>query len=72
MNNPKDKITFIKELADQITLDIIKDIQNGKIPETWDGIELRWLFALRSDSNFGSLQKKRKREFKNTVIVNGL
>ena len=44
----------------------------AKTHENWDGIELRWLFSERADSNFGKEMKGRKREYKNTVIVNNL
>jgi hypothetical protein len=70
--NADEKKQFVKELVEQLAETIIRDIETGKVPEDWDGIELRWLLSGRSNSNFGETQKKRKKAYRNTIMVNGL
>ena len=67
-----EQIQFVKEHAKNLMKEMIEDIEKGKIQEEWDGIELQWLFAERSATHFGQTQKKRKKEFNNTVLVNNL
>jgi len=70
--NEQEKIKFVMELCNAIKSEVIQDIQAGKVPESWNGIELRWLLAERANkaSRFGD--RARKREYDNTVIVNNL
>lgn len=71
--NQREKIRFVKELADEITHKILIEIVTGGIPEEWDGIELRWLLAQRFNANWVMPEaRKRKREFNNTCLVNNL
>ena len=64
------KIAFVKSMLKSIGAEILEDIEKGKVPETWDGIELRWLIQDRAQSHYGDL--RRKKEYTNTVIVNSL
>ena len=68
------QITFITDLAHNVTNEMLKDIDTKGIPEEWDGIELRWWIADRFSQvviwNTGS--KKRRREYDNHVLVNNL
>jgi hypothetical protein len=70
--NADEKKQFVKELAEELMKTIIRDIEAGKVPEDWDGVELRWLLSDRSSSNFGKMQTKRRKVYRNTVIVNNL
>jgi len=70
--NKKTKIEFVKTFTESLADSIIQDIHDGNIPEEWDGIELRWLLEERATSSFGKDSGKRKREYKNTVLVNNL
>jgi hypothetical protein len=69
-----EQIIFVGELVNSLRDKIVEEIIAGKIPENWDGIELRWLI---SDSALYTTRicpanKKRKAEYNNTVIVNNL
>ncbi len=54
--------------------EINADFDSGKIPESWDGVELRWLIA----NKFASVVLKgigssyRKRKFNNHCLVEGV
>lgn len=52
--------------------EILKTVD--KLPENWDGVELRQFIADRfSDCVIkGILQGKRKKEYQNTMLVNNL
>jgi len=74
MNKP-DQITFVKDLLDSMKTTLIKQIVEGRIPEEWDGIELRWLIADNAKENsarFHNSNKRRGRAYTNAVIVNNL
>lgn len=63
-----------KRLAQAICAFTVKKltvlIQQDKIPESWDGIEIReWL---ADEIRWHKLDGSRKREYQNTVAVNGL
>lgn len=70
------QVAFIRELVGNVTEELLKDVRAGKLPEDWDGIELRELIALRFSrvvfSRIDSWTRSRKRDFNNTVIVNNL
>jgi hypothetical protein len=72
----QEQINFVRELCNAGMIELIKNIDQNKIPENWDGIELRWLVADKFNScqtiaNTSS-SKKRKKDYNNTVIVNNL
>ena len=64
----KDQIRFIKEMSKNITDEIIKNIKNGKIPDNWNGYELRQLLSdlFKADPRF-KMTGERLKEYKNTV-----
>lgn len=72
--NKDEQIVFVKALTEDLAKQLIIKIENGRIPESWDGLELRWLIQEQVTwNNYSSkTMKKRKREFKNTCLVNGL
>lgn len=71
----QDQTRFVRELADSIASDIVKNITAGKVPESWDGHELRCLFSEKAKSAaFGTEIRRharsgRARKYRNTVIV---
>ncbi len=73
-----DQKKFVREVSENIAKDICKLIDEGKVPEGWDGHELRHLMANRHNDSasmsnpMSNKRGARYREFKNTVIVNNL
>jgi hypothetical protein len=67
-----EKIKFVSDLCERISEKIIEQIGEGRIPDDWDGIELRWLIAEHANQNARFGDKRRKAEYDNTVIVNNL
>lgn len=63
---------FINEMCDSIKMDIIA--LTPKLPEEWDGVELRWLIADKfAECVFGNVGKRKGRrylDYKNTMLVN--
>jgi hypothetical protein len=68
------KEQFVRELARGIVEGIVDDINHYKIPENWDGVELRCLLAERFNrSTYSGIGgKKRKAEYNNIILVNNL
>ena len=68
----QEQIAFVLELSRSIAELIVEKIEEGKVPDNWDGVEFRWLLSLyhKTESWMGS--RGRKRKFNNTVIVNNL
>ncbi len=69
---------FVRSLSKEIADTICRSIDQGAIPQEWDGHELRSLLASRhGESAVMSVIKKeprsrRAREFRNTVIIRNL
>lgn len=67
---------FVHQLSSGIARDICEQIKAGKIPEGWDGHELRALLADRHEQSARmSLVKRRRaraRDYRNTVLINNL
>lgn len=68
----KDQIKFVRELTKSIGDSIIQKIQDGSLPEEWDGIEIRALLAQKAESATCPMLPKRKNNFRNTILVNNL
>lgn len=69
----KDQIQFVTDLTNAVRDKVIERIEKGKIPETWDGIELRWLLRDKFENQVSSsVDRKRKREYNNTVLVENI
>jgi hypothetical protein len=72
MDKPDKKI-FVYELIGSVVDDVMTAIDEGKIPEEWDGHELRKFLADKFAGQVADAMKStRLREYKNTVIVNNL
>jgi len=67
---PNEQKKLARAIVKHAAESIIRDIEAGKIPENWDGIELREILADRI--RWHKMEKRRAREYRNTVIVNGL
>ena len=69
---------FVKELATRVANEIREQILSGKIPEEWDGHELRCLLADRFNASAdmsvikAEPRQRRARNYRNTVLVNNL
>lgn len=71
--NQEDKIEFVTDLTNAVRDKIITQIQDGRLPEEWDGIELRWLLRGKFEAQVSSsVDRKRKREFNNFVLANNI
>lgn len=69
--------TFIKELTANVAKDMLALVDAGKVPEDWDGHELRqWIADRYAQVSFGSFadnkRAKRFQAYRNAVIVNNL
>ena len=73
MNN-QEKLEFIDSLIIRVKTELVKDIY--KVPEEWDGIELRWLIRERFQKIvLGGQMDRRERRYKdyhNHVLISGL
>lgn len=65
---------FIKSMLKAISVELCDHVTAGKIPENWDGWELRLLIrdAGLAQAMVREPRSKRERDYKNTVLVNGL
>jgi hypothetical protein len=69
---------FVTDLSGVISRQIIQSINDGKIPEDWDGYELRCLLADKHEQSAKMTTVRRNprsraaRDYKNTVLVNNL
>jgi len=74
--NKKEQIRFIKNLTGSIASELISKIESGRVPENWDGIELRKLlsdkFESESDRCFKNKRSRRYKDYNNIVIINNL
>ena len=73
--NRDDQKQFVAELADSIVRDIRDKIDEGKIPEHWDGHELRVLLSEKFEASAKisvirtSPRHSRARDYHNTVLT---
>jgi len=70
----KAKIRLVKDITAQIRDEVISLIQKEKIPDHWDGIEMRQLLADKFSKTVfsGMMPVARKRRYNNTKRVRGL
>jgi hypothetical protein len=67
------QIEFVNDLIGSVKETVLERIKAGKIPEEWDGYELRQYLADKfTDACYVKMDRGRKREYTNTVIVNNL
>lgn len=74
--NSTEKKEFINSLTSRIAADLCKHVDAGRIPETWDGHELRVLLATCFNNEVSSLMRKtrskRMKDCRNEILVNNL
>lgn len=58
---------FINDLCNRIKDELTS--KANRFPESWDGVELRQLIAMRFADNVIEMSKTRKKNFENTIIV---
>lgn len=70
----ENKILFVTSHCNSIKQEICSKIESGKIPENWDGYELRSLIAEKFNAEIRMTDKreKRYREYENTVLAENL
>lgn len=69
----KDQIRIVKEMTEGLEKSLLASISDGKIPEEWDGIELRQLFVDTAHYwNYSKMTGKRLKDYRNTVLVKNL
>ena len=74
----KQQMNFVRELTENIASEVVATIRSGKVPDDWDGHELRCLLAEKFEASARMSQikdeprSKRAREYRNTVIINNL
>jgi hypothetical protein len=66
-----EKKRFIKQLTGGIAEELISKID--RMPEEWDGLELRQLLAdkFASEATY-DMGRARRKEYNNTVLINNL
>lgn len=74
--NQEQKIAFIQNLTSSIAVELIKKVQDGRIPESWDGHELRELladkFAAERSEPLSNKRGARYKAYRNAVLTNNL
>lgn len=70
--NKNEKIQFVLDLSRTIQRTALDAIIDDKIPEDWDGVELRWYLAElhKRSASFGNTSRKRK--YNNTINTSNL
>lgn len=69
--NKKEQRQFIINICDNLKTNMLEKVD--KIPENWDGFELRQYFADKAEEfNWFVMDSKRKKSYDNDVIINNL
>lgn len=72
----QEQIKFVNGLIMTVGSKIVEKIEQGAVPENWDGFELRWYIADQmSNVVWGDMKNKRSKRYKeyhNDTIVNNL
>lgn len=72
----EEQLRFMKNAMDTMMEDFENNLNKGKIPEDWDGVELRWYIRDKASEFvwFDMRGKKSKsyKDYENTMLVNNL
>lgn len=69
--NKKEQRQFIINICDNLKTNMLEKVD--KIPENWDGYELRQYFVDKAEEfNWFAMDSKRKKSYENDVIINNL
>ena len=64
-----EQFTFVTDLIDSVKENMLKDL-SAKVPEQWDGIELRsWIACRFERAVIGQMSRSRMRAFNNDLTV---
>ena len=66
----KEQKEFVTKLCENLRNDLIRKIESEKIPEKWDGMQLREY--LKDQVTWRKLDRKQRREYNNDLMVNPL
>ena len=68
-----DQKRFVKECLERLNQHFNKLHDQGKIPTTWDGVELRWFINdMAKTLNWSKSSDHRRQEYNNEVFINNL
>lgn len=70
----QEQIRFVNELVNGLRASIIGSIESNKVPDNWDGFELRQYVAdwARENIAWTDMKRGRKMAYNNTRIINNL
>lgn len=65
---------LVTELMNRLRDEVVANIDQGKVPDAWDGIELRQYVADKASEAIlvGTMGVRRLRNYRNDVIVHNL
>lgn len=66
------KKEVVRGLAESIANTICELIDKGAVPIDWNGLELRHLLADHFKMNAPAMERKRAKDYRNTVLVKNL
>lgn len=70
--NRAEQHEFVRDLTKTIRDGVLRDIAEGAVPETWDGLELRQLLADRFEASVFPMDRSRKRAYLNEAMTRNL
>lgn len=71
--NKLEQKTFVLELGMSVIQEMMETIGKGKVPENWDGVELReWMAERFNQARLGGMSRGRKAKYNNDIMVNNL
>lgn len=70
--NQQEKTQFVNDICDNLRHALLERV--SKMPEDWDGIEIREFLAdtVSTKFNYRPMERSRKRAYANAVLVNNL
>jgi len=69
----KDQVRFVEDRLGSLPVVLVRDLASGKLPEEWDGIELRQRIADRAQQcTWLPLRGQRLRDSCNTILLKNL
>lgn len=69
---PEEQKRIVSELCDNLKAKVLQAIQDGKIPTSWNGFELRHVLRDMMADQCLTMDPARARRYKNTRLVNNL
>ena len=72
---PAEQKQLISQLLGRMKGEVYAHIDSGKIPSSWDGLELRWLIATKAQNNTVNMHdglRHRKKDYENHVLIKSI